>query len=287
MYKFIAIDIDGTLLNSKSELTEKTKQVLKKASMQGIYIVLTSGRLTESVKKFCSEIGADKYLIAENGASIINLQTNDLEYSKYISKEVVNKVLDVCEENNIYYMVYTNKELIVKNIKHMTMFFYKQNYNPNARINTIIAGRDYINAVTDNFTKLMICDEDRAIYNSIVSKLNKIPEIDVSPVPHISSKNLEIDGEKKTIEYSYADICAKGTNKWIAIKELAGKLGIKDEEIIAIGDNINDIKMIENAGLGVAMENGSPHVRALADVVAPSNNDDGVAYIVEKYVLNS
>lgn len=286
MFKLIAIDIDGTLLNYRSELTEKTKNILKKASEQGIYVVLTSGRLTNTVKKFCAEIGADKYLIAENGASIVNLQTNELEYSKYISKEVVNVVLDVCEANNIYYMVYTNKELIVKSIKHMTMFFYKQNYNPNARINTIIAGRDYIDNVKDNFTKLMICDEDRAIYNSIVSKLNKIPEIDVSPVPHISSKKLEIDGEKKIIEYSYADICAKGTNKWNAIKILADKLGIKDNEIMAIGDNINDIKMIENAGLGVAMGNGSPHVRALADVVAPSNDNDGVAYVVEKYVLN-
>lgn len=285
MYKLIAIDIDGTLLNSKSELTEKTKQVLRLASKKGIYIVLTSGRLTNTVKKFCEEIGADKYLIAENGATIINLQTDKLEYSKYLSKDVVNKVLDVCEGNNIYYMVYTNKELIVKNIKHMTMFFYKQNYNPKARINTIVAGRDYIDAVTDEFTKLMICDEDRAIYNNIINKLNEIPEIDVSPVPHISTKNLEIDGKKTTIEYSYADISAKGTNKWYAIKELIKKLGIKDDEVIAIGDNINDIKMIENAGLGVAMENGSPHVRALADVVAPSNNEDGVAYIVEKYVL--
>ena len=286
MYKLIAIDIDGTLLNSKSELTEKTRNILKEASDRGIYIVLTSGRLTNSIKKFCDEIGADKYLIAENGASIINLQNNELEYSKYISKEIVNKVLDICDKNNIYYMVYTNKELIVKSIKHMTMFFYKQNYNPNARINTIVAGRDYIDAVTDNFTKLMICDEDRSIYNNIISKLREISEIDVSPVPHISTKRLEINGEKTTIEYSYADICLKGANKWNAIKELAFKLGIEEEEIIAIGDNINDLKMIENAGLGVAMENGSPHVKALADVIAPSNNDDGVAYIVEKYVLN-
>ena len=287
MYKLIAIDIDGTLLNSKSELTEKTKRVLREASEKGIYIVLTSGRLTNTVKMFCDEIGADKYLIAENGATIINLQTNELEYSRYINKDIVNKVLNVCEENNIYYMVYTNKELIVKNIKHMTMFFYKQNYNPNARINTIVAGRDYIDSVTDNFTKLMICDEDRAIYNNIINKLNEIPEIDVSPVPHISTKKLEIDGKKTMIEYSYADIAAKGTNKWNAIKELIKKLGISDDEVIAIGDNINDVKMIENAGLGVAMGNGSPHVKALADVVAPSNNEDGVAYIVEKYVLGN
>lgn len=287
MYKLIAIDIDGTLLNSKGELTEKTKQVLKEATKQGIYIVLTSGRLTGKVKSFSDEIGADKYLIAENGASLINLQTGELEYSRYMSKEVINKVLDVCQENNIYYMVYTNKELIVKNIKYMAMFFHKQNFNPNARINTIVAGRDYIENVSDAFTKLMICDEDRAIYNNIVAKLNEISEIDVSPVPHISKKKLEIDGEEQDVTYSYADICAKGANKWNAIQNLIEKLEILPSEVIAIGDNINDIKMIENAGLGVAMQNGSPHVRAIADVVAPSNNEDGVACIVEKYVLNT
>lgn len=286
MYKLIAIDIDGTLLNSRGKLTEKTKQVLKNASKQGIYIVLTSGRLTGKVKSFSEEIGADKYLIAENGASLINLQTGKLEYSKYMSKDVVKKVLDVCQENNIYYMVYTDKELIVKNIKYMAMFFHKQNFNPNARINTIVAGMDYIENSTDKFTKLMICDEDRAIYNNIIAKLNTISEIDVTPVPHISKKNLEINGESQEIIYSYADISAKGANKWTAIQELIRELGILPEEVIAIGDNINDIKMIENAGLGVAMANGSPYVRAIADVVAPSNNEDGVAYIVEKYVLN-
>jgi len=285
MYKLIAIDIDGTLLNSKGELTEKTKQVLKEASKQGIYIVLTSGRLTEKVKGFSEEIGANQYLIAENGASVINLQTGNLEYSKYMSKEVVNKVLDVCQENNIYYMVYTNKELIVKNMKYMTMFFHKQNFNPNARINIIIAGRDYIENTKDHFTKLMICDEDRAIYNNIVARLNEISEIDVTPVPHISRKKLQIDGEEQEIVYSYADIAASGANKWYAIQEIIQKLGVLPSEVIAIGDNMNDIKMIENAGLGVAMENGSPHVRAIADVVAPSNNEDGVAYVVEKYAL--
>lgn len=287
MYKLIAIDIDGTLLNSKKELTKTTIEILREASKKGIYIVLTSGRLTENIKKFASEIGADKYIIAENGASIINLQTDELEYSKYIDKSIVNKVLDVCDENNIYYMVYTTKDLIVRSIKHMAMFFYKQNFNPNARINTVVADREYINNVKEPFTKLMICDEDRAIYNNIVAKLKNIEGIDVLPVPHISSKNLEINGEETKIEYSYADICAKGTNKWTAIKELASKLGIKDDEIMAIGDNINDIKMIENAGLGVAMGNGSPHVKAIADVVAPSNDEDGVAYVVKKYVLDN
>ena len=285
LYKLVAIDIDGTLLNSKSELTEKTINILKEISERGIYVVLTSGRISSNVMDFCKKIGADKYLIAENGASVINLQTGIIEYSKYLSKDIVNKVLDICEENSIYYMVYTQKELIVKNIKYMSLFFYKQNYNPNARIKQVVAGRDYINSCSENFTKLMICDEDRSVYKSIVKKLRTIEGIDVLPVPHVSVKKLKLDGEEKEIKYSYADISASGANKWTAIEFLANKLGIKTEEIIAIGDNINDLHMIHNAGLGVAMGNGSPVAKRVANVIAPSNDKDGVAQIIEKYVL--
>ena len=285
MYKLIAIDIDGTLLNSNSELTERTIDVLKRASEKGIYIVLTSGRMTSVVNDFCKKIGADKYLIAENGASILDLQKEEVIYKNYIPKSVVLDIVDICEENNIYYMVYTNKELIVKNLKHMALFFYKQNYNPNARLETHIAGRAYIESIDDDFTKIMICDEDRAVYNSIVNKLNKIEAIDVTTIPHVSTKVLNIGTEETTISYIYADIAANDTNKWSAIEKLIEMLGINSEEVIAIGDNINDIQMIENAGLGVAMANGSPVVKEIAKEIAPSNDEDGVAYIVEKNTL--
>ena len=283
MYKLIAIDIDGTLLNSKSELTDKTIETLKMASDKGVYIVLTSGRMTSVIKDFCKKIGADKYLIAENGASIFDLQKDELVYKRYIPKKTVMDIINICEENNIYYMVYTNKELIVKNLKHMALFFHKQNYNPNARLETHIAGREYIENLEDDFTKIMICDEDRSIYNSIVNKLSKIENIDVTTIPHISTKVLTIGSEEKIISYSYADIAAKNTNKWTAIENLITRLGIDKSEVIAIGDNINDIQMIENAGLGVAMENGSPVLKDLADEIAPSNDNDGVACIIKKY----
>lgn len=285
MYKFVAIDIDGTLLNSKSELSERNKKVLKEASENGTYIVLTSGRMTTVIQNFCKEIGADKFLISDNGASIFDLQANETIYKRFIPKEVVLDVLDLCIENNIYYMIYTDKELIVKDLKHMALFFYKQNYNPNARIATHLAGREYVESLEDNFTKIMICDEDRAIYNSIINKLSKIQTIDVTSIPHISTKKLLFGTEERTIAYSYADIAVKDTNKWTAIEFLIERLGIKREEVIAIGDNINDISMIKNAGLGVAMENGSPVTREVANLIAPSNDNDGVASIIEQYIL--
>jgi Cof subfamily protein (haloacid dehalogenase superfamily) len=285
MYKMVAIDIDGTLLNSKNELTERTMEVLKEASKRDVYIVLTSGRISENVLRFCNEIGADKFLISENGASIIDLKTNEIIYTNYISKELTNKVLDICDENSIYYMVYSQRELIVKSLKYMALFFYKQNYNPNARIKQVVAGRDYIDNTTSEITKLMICDEDRSIYRSILKELKKIDGIDILPVPHVSVKKLKIDGEEKELKYSYADISAAGANKWTAIVELAKKLGIEKQEIIAIGDNINDMHMIYEAGLGVCMDNGSPYAKKVARVVAPSNDKDGVAQIIEKYIL--
>lgn len=286
MYKLIAIDIDGTLLNSKGELTSRTISALKKASEQGVYVVLTSGRLTSSVKDFSEKIGADRFLIAENGASIISLETDEIIYRRCMSKDIVLKIVDMCLENNIFYMVYTDRELIVKDLKHMALFFYKQNYNPNARIEIHLAGKEYIESTNDNFTKVMICDEDRSIYNSIVNKFKMFKGIDVCSVPHLSEKELKFGTMTKTITYSYADISAKDVNKWTAIEELIRILDITPDEVIAIGDNINDISMIQNAGLGVAMENGIPSVKEVADFVTLSNDDDGVANVVEKFVLN-
>lgn len=285
MYKLIAIDIDGTLLNSKSELTDRTVNVLKEASDMGVIVVLTSGRMGSVIENFCKKIGADEFIIAENGASIIDLRTNKIIYENYMSKETVLSIVDTCIENNIYYMVYTDKELIVKDLKHMALFFNKQNYNPNARIKTIHAGRDYIESLDDNFTKMMICDEDRVVYNAIVNKLKKISDIDVTPVPHISSKKIMIGDEEKVIEYSYADIAQKGTNKWNAIEKIMKIMGIEKDEVIAIGDNTNDMAMVKNAGLGVAMGNGIDSLKEIADVIADSNDNDGVAKIVEKYLL--
>ena len=187
-------------------------------------------------------------------------------------------------------MVFTNKEIIVKDLKHMAFAFYKQRHHLKDEATGIsqikFAGLDYIKSVQEPFTRIIICDEDRAIYNSIINVLKSFDDIELLAAPHISNKIVK-DGDKEIVlSYSYAEILAKNTNKWTAIKSLTDKLGIKREEIMAIGDNFNDIQMIQNAGLGIAMNNGSPVAKEVARVIAPSNNEDGVAQIMERYVLN-
>lgn len=291
MYKFIAIDIDGTLLNSAGELTKHTSDVIKEATRKGVKIVLTSGRVTDSVKGIAEQINADKHIICDNGATIVNLEDGKTIYAKYIEKETIIKLVDFCINNNVYYMVFTNKEIIVKDLQHMAFAFYKQRHHLKDEATGVsqikFAGIDYIKKVTDPFTRIVICDQDRAIYNSIINVLKNFDDIALLAAPHISNKIVD-DGDKKVVlSYSYAEILAKDTNKWTAIEELIGKLKIKRSEVMAIGDNFNDIEMIKNAGLGIAMNNGSPVAKEVATVIAPSNNEDGVAKVIERYVLNS
>ena len=253
MYKFIAIDIDGTLLNSSGKLTKHTIDTIKEVTKRGVKVVLTSGRVTDSVKGIADMINADKHIICDNGATIVDLESNEIVFAKYIEKETIIKLLEFCITNNIYYMVFTNKEIIVKDLKHMAFAFYKQRHHLKDEATGIsqikYGGIDYIREVNDPFTRIVICDQDRAIYNSIINILKKFDDIELLAAPHISNKIVK-DGDRDILlSYSYAEILAKDTNKWTAIKKLTDKLGIKREEIIAIGDNFNDIEMIQNAGL--------------------------------------
>lgn len=291
MYKFVAIDIDGTLLNSAGELTRHTIDTIRKVAMQGVKVVLTSGRVTNSVKWIAAKLNADRHVICDNGAKIVDLDANEIVYASYIEKSTILKLVEFCVTNNIYYMVFTNKEIIVKDLKHMALAFYKQRHHLKDEATGVseikFAGIDYIKNITDPFTRIVICDEDRAIYNSIINMLKSFDDIELLAAPHISNKIIN-DGDKSIIlSYSYAEILAKNTNKWTAIKLLTNKLGISKKDVMAIGDNFNDMEMIKNAGLGVAMNNGSPSAKEVARVIAPSNDEDGVAKIMERYILNN
>ena len=289
MYKFIAIDIDGTLLNSKGQLSTRTKEAIRRVSMSGVKVVLTSGRVTSSTKKIAEEINSDRYMICDNGAVIYDRIENKSLYEAYIDKDIVLNILDSCIENDIYYMVFTTKKIIVKDLKHMALAFYKQRHHCRDEatgINEIVyGGRSCVEEIEEPITRIIVCDQDRAIYNSIVNKLKLYKEVDLMIAPHVSRKKI-IDGEKEIfLNYSYAELLPKNTNKWSAVENLIGKLNIKPNEVIAIGDNFNDVDMIKNAGLGVAMNNGSPVAKEVASVIAPSNDKDGVAIVLERYIL--
>lgn len=241
------------------------------------------------MKNLANEIGADHYTICGNGAVIYDLQEKQTIYQNLLEKKKVLQLVKICEENSIYYCVYTEDSIITKSLNYNTLFYYNENSRKSddkkTNINIVQDIYQYIlNRNIEDYSKIMICDNNNIIFNRIMKKLRKVKNIDVLDVGHMSRKIIKNGTEEYPIEYYYTEISNQNVDKWSAISYLIFKLGIKPEEVIAIGDNVNDQKMLKNAGLGIAMANSAPYIQKVADEVTLSNNEDGVATAIEKYV---
>ena len=288
MYKLVAIDLDGTMLNSYGMVTENTKQVIKNTINKGTEVIIASGRPIDSIKTIAKEIGSENYFIAGNGALIYDIKKDEIIYEKFMNKQKVLEIIKICEENSISYNIYTEKTIIAKGLKYNVLYYYKENLkkeeNKKTNITIVEDVYEYIkNLENEKFLKITVCDETKSVFNSIIRKLRTVEDIDVLDVLHMSRKMIKQGTEDVPIEYYYTEISLKDVDKWNAIEYLANKMNISKDEIIAIGDNINDKEMIENAKVGIAMGQSTPVITEIADFVTTNNNEDGVAKALEKY----
>lgn len=289
MFKLITIDIDGTLLNSYGEVTDRNKQAIQKALDKNIDVVLTSGRMPKAILPIASEINSNKYLISGNGAAIYDIQNDKIIYNNYMTKKKVLEIIDICEKNSMFYNIYTNSSVLTKSLNYNILYYHNENKkNPEdkrIKINVINDLREYVkNYQGDDFLKFTICDNDKMVFKSIINKLKTIRDIDVLEVSHMSKKIIKHGTEDFEISYFYTEISNKNVNKWSAIEELIKILNITKEEVLAVGDNINDKEMIQNAKVGVVTGNSSPLMKEVADEVVASNNESGVAEAIDKYI---
>ena len=289
MYKLIAIDLDGTMLNSYGIVTEKTKNAILNAQNKGIEVIIASGRPIDSIRTIAKEIKSEKYFISGNGAILYDIKNDKILYENTLNKNKVLEILKICEENSIFYNIYTEKEIISKSLNYNVLYYYKENLNKDeenkTHINIVENIYNYVLDHDEKIVKITICDKHQMIFNSIMKKLKEISGIEVLEVSHMSRKIIRQGTEDVPIEYYYTEISAKDVDKWNAIKILADKNKIKEEEIVAIGDNANDKKMIENAGLGVAMKGSTPNIINIAKYVTDTNDNDGVAMVLNNLII--
>ena len=281
MYKIAVIDLDGTMLNQYGIVTQNTKDAIKEAQNKGIEIIIASGRPIDSIKAIAKQIESKKYFISGNGAIIYDISKDETIYENTIKKQKALEIIKICEENSIYYNIYTEKEIVAKSLQCNVLYYHKENINKEDKdkthINIVENIYDYISNRDEKIVKITVCDKNKIIFNSIIKKLKEITEIEVLDVSHMSRKIIHQGTEEIPIEYFYTEISAKNVDKWNAIEFLKEKMNIKTEEVIAIGDNINDKKMIEKAGLGIAMGQSHPEVKKVAKQITTSNLEDGVA----------
>lgn len=288
MYKLVAIDLDGTMLNQYGVVTQKTKSTIKRTIQKGTEVIIASGRPIDSIKTIAKEIGSEKYFIAGNGALIYDIQKEKIVYDKFLPRQKVLEIIKICEENSIFYNVYSDQTILATALKYNVLYYQKENLkkeeNKRTKISIIDNMYEYVkNKKEQKFLKLTICDENQTIFQSIIRKLRRIEGIDVLDVSHMSRKTIKQGSEEITIEYYYTEITVKNVDKWYAIEYLMKKLKIKKEEVIAIGDNVNDRMMIEKAGLGVAMEGSVPVVTEVANYITSSNHKEGVEKVLAKF----
>lgn len=289
-YKLAAIDLDGTLLNSRGEISEENKQALKKIKQLGMEIVLTSGRMSSSINSLAEEIGSENYYISGNGTIIHDIRNEKIIYNNSLSKEKTLSIIKTCENNSIYFSVNTEQSIIAKNFNYNTLVYNYENSkreeNKITKINIVEDIYDYINKINDSpITKITICDENEIVFKRIIKIIKEIPEINVLDVSHMSKKVIKSGTENIAVKYFYTEITSKNVNKWTAINYLINKLGVKREEVVAIGDNVNDIEMIENSGLGIVIGNSALSQKNIGDVIVKSCDESGVADAINKYIL--
>lgn len=239
MYKIVAVDLDGTMLNKYGIVTEETKQTIKQTIEKGTDVIIASGRPIDSIKTIAKEIGSNNYFIAGNGSLIYDIKNDKIIYEKFLSKQKILEIAKICEENSISYNIYTEDTIIAKQLKYNVLYYYKENLKKEEKNKTSITLVeniiDYIkNSENNKYLKITICDETKSIFNSVIRKLKTVSDIDILDVSHMSRKVIKQGTEEINIEYFYTEISLSDVDKWTAIEYLINQLNIKKEEVVAI-----------------------------------------------------
>ena len=274
--KVIIMDVDGTLTNSKKQISSKTKEALLKAQNNGVKLVLASGRPDTGLIDFAKELEMDKhhgFLVAFNGSMVIDAQTNEVLFNETMSIEEGKAVLEHMKKFDVIPMIQKENYMYVNNVyKCMLNVFGKQ-------ANII----EY----ESRGGKYLLCEkQDLAEFADY--PLNKI--LVAGEADYLKENYLEMmEPFKDSLSCMftapfYFEYTAKGIDKAKALDTVLKPLGYTQEEMIAFGDGQNDASMIKYAGTGVAMANAVDELKAVADEITLSNEEDGIAFTLDKYL---
>lgn len=232
---------------------------------------MATGRILTSAVNYSEELGLEKPIIACNGAIIVDKSKNII-YQKSINMDTVSIIMEIGKKNNMYYHFY-DKNSFYSNIyvEDVVKFYNTRNAKGKGKEIKVNIFNE-INEITEkedlDIYKFIFLDEDRGKLQNLRNRLSEIKDINVCSS---WSNNIEV--------------VDKEVSKGNSLRYLCEKLDIQEKQVIAIGDNENDLSMLNYAGLSVAMGNGEEIVKSSADIVTSSNDEDGVAKVIEKYIL--
>ncbi|MDF2571562.1 MAG: yidA 2 [Sporomusa sp.] len=261
--KLVALDLDDTLLDSKLAVSPRACEAIRLAKAQGVIVTIATGRMYCSALPYARQLGLDVPLITYNGALIKTSMSGEILLHQPVEKEPAKQALELCRERDWYIQTYVNDQLYVKEFDQYAEFYSRLSGAP------AIALGDAFFTSDEQPTKMLTMSTPEGIsemYNTFKA---------------VFGNKLNIAISKPT----FMEITDPSANKGRALAFLADKLRISQEEIMAVGDGGNDLDMVKYAGWGVAMGNASAAVKAAARLQTQSNDADGVAEAIERYVL--
>ncbi len=268
-YKLLALDLDGTLLNRERKVTEHTRRTLLEAQECGVKIALTSGRPTYGMASVADRLEMKKYggyVLSFNGGEITNWQTGERLYEKTLDPDLLPCLHQYARAHRYALVTYKGKYVLSERPD--------DEYALKAAVLDVMVSRkveNFLEAVTFPVAKCLMAGNPTRLAASereLQARLKGRMDVFRSE-PH------------------FLELVPKGVNKAQSLTVLLDKIGLPKEDTIAIGDGFNDLPLIQLAGLGVAMANAREEVRRQADYVTLSNDNDGVAAVVEKFILSN
>lgn len=271
--KMIGLDLDGTLLTDRKELTPHTVNVLNRAIAQGVTVLVATGRPWLGVPEELREFPGMRYALTSNGAKIQDTRTGEIIEEHLLSQENAKKALEICGRYDTLQEVYFDGQGYAPREKMDHIERYHKNPNMWEYMRRTRIAVDDIRTLLERENRPV--DKVQALFADMEERQTAWRELE-------EAGGMELVG---SLKYNI-EINAAGVNKGTGLVRLGKYLGIRREEIMAFGDGDNDIEMLREAGFGVAMANGVQEVKDAADYVTLSNEEEGVAAAIEKFVLN-